>query len=87
MEEIIRQQALKSLDSLQKDLAQALKGKFNGNCNRTACQAPGATWYNIATQAYYCGPCASLINWPGGRADAMRLFGRPLLCMEGEHRA
>ena len=24
-----------------------LKGVFKGNCNRTACQKPGAMWYNL----------------------------------------
>ena len=40
----------------------ALKGKFDGNCNRRACQAPGATWWNPNTRAYYCHDCASKIN-------------------------
>ncbi len=38
------------------------KGVFNGNCNRTACQQPPATWWNPNTQAYYCAYCAMLIN-------------------------
>lgn len=40
----------------------ALKGKQNGNCNVTACQRPGATWWNTSTRAYYCANCASEIN-------------------------
>jgi hypothetical protein len=40
----------------------ALKGKFGGNCNRTACQVPGADWWNPNTNAYYCCDCAVLIN-------------------------
>lgn len=63
------------------------KGLYNGACNRAACQQPGATWYNLATRAYYCRSCAGMINWPGGRADAMRLFGTPFLCSEGQHHA
>jgi len=39
-----------------------LKGVFNGNCNRTDCQKPGATWYNHSTQRYYCPHCADMIN-------------------------
>ncbi len=40
----------------------ALKGKQDGNCNVTACQKPGATWWNTSTRAYYCPHCASEIN-------------------------
>jgi hypothetical protein len=40
----------------------ALKGKQGGNCNRTACQAPGATYYNPYTYAYYCPACARMLN-------------------------
>lgn len=38
------------------------KGQKNGHCNRTACQAPGAVCYNKTMQAYYCVPCARLLN-------------------------
>ncbi len=38
------------------------KGVKHGNCNRTACQRPGATWYNKGTYKYYCRQCAYLIN-------------------------
>jgi hypothetical protein len=38
------------------------KGELNGLCNRTACQKPGASWYNSSTRAYYCGDCAEKIN-------------------------
>jgi hypothetical protein len=34
------------------------KGKMNGSCNRTACQRPGANWFNTSTRVYYCEPCA-----------------------------
>lgn len=56
------------------------KGHRNGSCNVTGCQRPGATFYNKATQKYYCSDCAGQINWSGGRNDAMRLFGYPYLC-------
>ncbi len=39
-----------------------LKGVQGGNCNRTACQQPGATWYNKGTYKYYCAKCAEMIN-------------------------
>lgn len=41
----------------------ALKGVKNGNCNRQACQRPGATWFNSSTRAYYCKKCAAKINY------------------------
>jgi hypothetical protein len=61
-----------------------MKGLFNGNCNRTACQKPEATWYNHSTKAYYCAECANLINLHN-RPDAMRLFGHDL-CTKGENK-
>ena len=56
------------------------KGLKNGSCNVATCQKPGADWYNKSTRAYYCGECAREINWPGGRADCMALYGVPMLC-------
>jgi len=42
------------------------KGRFGGTCNREACQAPWARWYNVgssgAVKKFYCGRCAALIN-------------------------
>lgn len=38
------------------------KGEKGQRCNRTACQAPGAYWFNHSTRAYYCGTCADIIN-------------------------
>lgn len=54
-----------------------LKGKYGGNCNRTACQKPGAVWYNHSTREHYCSSCASTLN-EVNRADAMRMFGHDL---------
>lgn len=56
------------------------KGLKGGSCNVTRCQKPGANYFNKGTEKYYCAECAEGINWPGGRADAMRLYGSPLLC-------
>lgn len=56
------------------------KGRFGGSCNRTACQAPGATWWNFGTQAYYCQACALMIN----RRHA-RDFGELPICTEGKN--
>lgn len=51
----------------------ALKGKKDGNCNRSACQEPGAYFYNTATRAYYCIACARDIRrW--GLMDGFDLF-------------
>ena len=42
----------------------SLKGVHGGNCNREACQKPGALWYNkgMLNNKYYCASCAALIN-------------------------
>ena len=39
------------------------KGQENGSCNRTACQAPGARWYNHGSHAWYCGRCRRMIEF------------------------
>jgi len=52
----------------------ALKGIKGGNCNRTACQKPGARYFNKSTRAYYCRECAEAIN------DAARIHDREPLC-------
>lgn len=49
------------------------KGKMNGSCNRTACQRPGATWFNTSTRAYYCEPCARDITTFTKRADGFHI--------------
>ena len=38
------------------------KGLLGGSCNRTACQAPGATWVNAGNGAHYCRSCTMEIN-------------------------
>ena len=61
-----------------------LKGIQGGNCNRTACQLPGANWYNKSTRAYYCPQCAKDINsYPPTRADCIAMYGpeHPNLCV------
>ncbi len=47
-------------------MSDVVKGTFNGPCNRTACQKPGATWWNISTRAYYCPSCAHILNRENG---------------------
>lgn len=38
------------------------KGKKGGSCNRTACQRPGADYYNKYMDAFYCLHCAQEIT-------------------------
>lgn len=54
-----------------------LKGHWNGDCNRTACNKSPASYYNHSTQKYYCKECALMIN-EHNRADAHRLYGHDL---------
>jgi hypothetical protein len=53
------------------------KGSFLGECNRTACNEVGATFYNSSTRKYYCEACAAEINY-WSRMDA-----GIILCKEG----
>ena len=39
------------------------KGVWQGNCNITSCQKPGAVWWNIYMRKYYCTDCATKINY------------------------
>lgn len=57
------------------------KGLKGGSCNRTACQAPGANWYNYSTQKYYCQRCADDLN-RANRLDAHRLYGHDLCLID-----
>ena len=58
------------------------KGHRNGSCNVTACQGPGATFFNQSTRAWYCPKCASEINdFKPTQEDSMKLYGRPELCI------
>lgn len=57
------------------------KGKKGGSCNRTACQAAGAHFFNKSTKAYYCAACAKDINRLNA-ADSLKLYGTPFLCEE-----
>lgn len=71
------------IDNLQTDkpVGQG-KGKKGENCNRTACQAPGAYWYNHSTQAYYCRTCADLINRANRHDSFVRDLGHDLLTLD-----
>lgn len=40
-----------------------VKGQFRGRCNVTACQKPGADYWNLSTRAWYCRDCADKINY------------------------
>jgi len=52
------------------------KGLLGGHCNRTACLAPDATWWNRITNAYYCQACAIMLN-----DVAIRLDGQEPYCL------
>jgi hypothetical protein len=55
------------------------KGQRGGSCNRSACQAPGAIFYNHGSQSYYCHKCAADLSLDRfNRADAERLYGHAL---------
>lgn len=43
-------------------MSAATKGWEGGPCNLTACQRPGARWWNTSTRAWYCDDCAAAIN-------------------------
>lgn len=59
------------------------KGEKGGNCNRSACQAPGAYWYNHSTRLYYCETCAEILNKDKfNREDAQRMYGHPLCTLD-----
>lgn len=60
------------------------KGEKGQRCNRTACQAPGAYWFNHSTRAYYCGTCADLINGDNQnfRDSYIEQLGHPLLTLD-----
>ena len=69
----------------------ALKGKLGGNCNVTACQAPGAYAWSLNNQAWYCDDCARRLNrepsnyayWKG-RYGVSRFVFRPDTLTEEE---
>lgn len=54
-----------------------MKGDYNDECYRTACNVKPATYYNHSTEKHYCPGCANLINQHNA-ADAQRLFGHDL---------
>lgn len=55
------------------------KGLKGGSCNRTACQAPKAVYFNFSTEKYYCRRCAEDLN-RANRFDAHKMYGHDL-CM------
>jgi hypothetical protein len=58
------------------------KGLKGGSCNITACQKPGAVWYNHSMDKYYCTKCArdlNRVNW-----DAVKTYGYELCTLDPE---
>lgn len=71
------------VDTTQK--LKADKGLKNGSCNRTACQDPGANFFNRSTKAYYCEYCARRINnFDDTRKYCQETFGNPDLCVRDD---
>ena len=58
------------------------KGEQNGFCNRTACQKPGAIFYNHSTQKWYCLKCARMINEMN--PESFKLYGHVLCTLTKE---
>lgn len=52
-------------------------GVLGGLCNRGACRAPGANWFNHSTMAHYCEACAGMIN-KANHVDAQKWYGHEL---------
>lgn len=74
------------MDNLETNKAELPgKGEKGQRCNRTACQAEGAYWFNHSTRKHYCGTCADIINAANGPQDSfIRDLGHPLLTLEPE---
>lgn len=52
------------------------KGDYNGSCNVTACQRPGAIYLHRANGKHYCRKCATRINSdPFNARDCETLYG------------
>lgn len=60
-----------------------LKGAEGGNCNRTACQQPGAVWYNESTHFYYCRNCAITIQREENDREYIRGIKLPMVIFKG----
>ncbi len=73
--------AAQQLSEYESNPNPALKGVKGGNCNRSACQQPGATFYNHSTRKHYCPSCASLLN--SHNPEAFEMFGH-VLCTPTE---
>ncbi len=55
------------------------KGLEGGSCNRTACQRPGAFWWNHGSHSWYCADCAhELSNDSFNKREAMETWGHDL---------
>lgn len=62
------------------------KGHEGGSCNREACQAPGAIFYNHGSLSFYCSACAQMLsNDSFNRKEAQQLYGHALCTIPVEH--
>lgn len=57
-------------------------GTKGGLCNRTACRAPDAFWFNHSTRKHYCENCAHDING-ANRNEAREMYGHELCTYSG----
>jgi hypothetical protein len=56
-------------------------GEWGKLCYRTACQRPGAFYYNIGSHKHYCQECADIINREGMSGEKLCFLSET----EGEH--
>ena len=54
-----------------------MKGDYNDECYRKACNSSPATFYNHSTMKHYCPSCADLIN-KYNLTDSYRIYGHDL---------
>lgn len=57
-----------------------MKGDFNEECYRTACNNDSAVYLNHSTRKYYCGACAEILNKENA-TDAHKLYGHSLMTL------
>ena len=62
-----------------------IKGEKHGLCNVTNCQGEDdVTWYNYATEAYYCRRCAMRLNEDPHNVAYALANNKPPLCAQDE---
>lgn len=54
------------------------KGQEGGSCNRSACQAPNAIWFNHGSRSWYCRSCRDWIEFDTFNKQDWDLNFRPI---------